>query len=156
MSSLNQMTLIGNLGKDPEIRTFQNGNRVASFSVATTETWKDKATGEKKQKTEWHNVSVFGNSVNFIEKYLKKGMQVFVQGKLETQEYEKDGIKRYATKIMVQGWDSKVQILGTKSDNSNEQNNYSAQGQASQNTQGQASNAVQQPVDEDFDDEIPF
>src|ERR1700745_1374529 len=90
--SVNKVILIGNLGKDPEVRSFPNGGRVANFSIATSESWKDKATGERKEKTQWHNIAVKNDAlVGICEKYLRKGSKVFLEGQLETRKYEKDG-----------------------------------------------------------------
>src|ERR1700761_7850770 len=96
--SINEVNLLGNVGKDPEIKTFQNGGRVASFSVATTEAWKDKTSGERKTDTEWHNVVVKSDGlVGIIEKYVKKGSKIHIEGKLETRKWEKGGVTRYTT-----------------------------------------------------------
>jgi single-strand DNA-binding protein len=115
MSSLNKVQLIGNLGQEPEIKSFSNGNRVANLSIATSETWKDKTTGEKKEKTEWHRVSVFNeNLVGIIEKYLKKGSKVYIEGQLETRSYDKDGEKRYTTEIVLRNYSSQIIMLGGK------------------------------------------
>lgn len=109
MASLNKVTLIGNLGKDPEIRTFQSGGRVASFSVATTEHWKTKE-GEKKSSTEWHKVSVFNeNLIKFIEQYLKKGSQVYVEGKIETKKFtDKNGVEKYSTEVVLKPFNGQI------------------------------------------------
>ena len=119
MASLNKVTLIGNVGKDPEIRNFQNGDKVAEFSVATSESWKDKATGEKKEKTEWHNVSVTNQGlVKVIESYVKKGTKLYIEGKLETQKYkDKEGVERYSTKIMLKPYNGEIVLLDAKGDN---------------------------------------
>jgi single-strand DNA-binding protein len=98
----NQVTLCGNLGRDPEIRTMSNGNMVANLNVATTEKWKDKGTGEKKEKTEWHRIVVFNKFlIPICEQYLKKGSLVFVQGKLTTRKWQKDGRDIYVTEILL-------------------------------------------------------
>jgi single-strand DNA-binding protein len=114
MSSLNKVTLIGNVGKDPEIRAFQNGDEAAEFSVATSESWKDKATGEKKEKTEWHNVSVTNQGlVKIVKAYVKKGTKIYIEGKLETQKYtDKQGVERYTTKIMLKPFNGEIVLLG--------------------------------------------
>jgi single-strand DNA-binding protein len=113
MAGINKVTLIGHLGRDPEIRNFQNGGRVASFSVATSESWKDKKTGERKEKTEWHRVAVLSEGlVGIVEKYLKKGGRVYIEGRLETREYsDKDGVKRYTTEIVLRGYGAVLQML---------------------------------------------
>src|SRR3984885_12427824 len=101
--NLNKATLIGHLGKDPEIRTFQNGGRAASLSIATSDSWKDKASGERKERTEWHHISVLSEPlVKLAEKYLKKGAKVYVEGKLETRKWtDKEGRERHTTEIVL-------------------------------------------------------
>lgn len=113
---LNQCQFIGNLGKDPEIRQTTNGNKVASFSVAVTEKWKSKA-GEMQERTEWVNVVVWSEGlVGVVEKYLSKGSKVFISGKMQTRKWEKDGVDRYATEIVLQGFDAKMVMLSAKND----------------------------------------
>ncbi len=101
MSGVNKVILIGNLGADPEIRHLQNGVSVANFRIATSETYKDKNTGEKREQTEWHSIVAWRGLAEITEKYLKKGSKVYVEGKLRTRKWEKDGIDRYTTEIMV-------------------------------------------------------
>ena len=109
MSSLNMVQLIGHLGRDPEGRHTQSGQAVASFSIATEEQWKDKATGEKKKRSEWHRCEVWGKLAEIVLEYLKKGRQVYVCGQLRTEEWvDKEGIKRYTTKVIV----SEMKMLG--------------------------------------------
>lgn len=112
MSSLNQVNLIGNLGKDPETRTFDSGDKVANFSVACTERWKKD--GEQKEKTEWINVAVFGPLADICEKYLKKGSKVFLSGSIQTRKYEKDGDTRYATEVVLRGPRAVMTMLDSK------------------------------------------
>ncbi len=111
--SLNKVMLIGNLGADPEIRTFQNGGKVANIRIATSETWKDRQTGERKEKTEWHTVSIFSEGlVGVVERYLKKGSKVFVEGKLQTRKWQdKDGQDRYSTEVVIQGLGGTLTML---------------------------------------------
>ncbi len=111
--SLNKVMLIGNLGADPEIRTFQNGGKVANLRIATSETWKDKATGERKEKTEWHTVAIFSEGlVSVVERYLKKGSKVFVEGKLQTRKWQdQNGQDRYSTEIVIQGLGGTLTML---------------------------------------------
>lgn len=110
MSGINKVILIGNLGKDPEVRYFQSGDGVANFSVATSKKWKDKESGEQKEQTEWHNVSAFRGLVKVCKDYLHKGDKVYIEGHLKTDKYEKDGVTHYATKIIV----DELQMLGGK------------------------------------------
>jgi single-strand DNA-binding protein len=98
--SLNKAMLIGNVGQDPEIRHMPNGNAVANLSVATSETWKDKNTGDKQEKTEWHRVVVFGNLANIVENYVRKGSKLYIEGKIQTRSWEQDGVKKYSTEIV--------------------------------------------------------
>jgi single-strand DNA-binding protein len=114
--SINKVTLLGNVGKDPEIKSFQNGGKVANFSLATSESWKDKATGEKKSKTEWHNIVVKNeNLVGIVEKYVKKGSKVHVEGKLETRKWTtKEGTDRYTTEIVLQSFAGEIVLLDAK------------------------------------------
>lgn len=151
MASLNKVQLIGNLGADPEIRSFQNGGRVANLRIATSESWKDKATGERKEKTEWHTVALFSDGlVGVAERYLKKGSKVYVEGQLQTRKWQdKDGNDRYSTEIVLQGYDSKLVMLDGPSGNSGgNQNNSSQQSSGNQKSSGSYA--------EDLDDDIPF
>lgn len=115
--SVNKVILVGNLGKDPEVRSFQNGGRVANFSVATSENWKDKATGERKEKTEWHKVEVYNDRiVDVVEKYLKKGSKVYIEGALETRKYtDKEGQERYTTAVVLKQYRGELTMLDGKS-----------------------------------------
>ena len=110
MASLNKVILIGNLGRDPETRYLPNGDAVANISVATTETWKDKS-GEKQEKTEWHRVTLYRRLGEIAGEYLKKGSAVYIEGRIEYREYEKDGVKRYSTDIIA----SEMKMLGSRS-----------------------------------------
>lgn len=112
MASLNKVSLIGNLGVDPEVRFMPDGTQTVTISVATTDTWKDKETGEKKEKTEWHRVVFFNGLAQVASEYLKKGTQIFVEGKLRTRKWtdKKDGIERYATEII----GNEMQMLGKR------------------------------------------
>lgn len=110
MNGINKAIIVGTLGADPESRYTPNGTAIASFRVATNEEWKDKQTGEKKSRAEWHRIEAFGKMAEIIGEYLKKGSQVYIEGKLRTDEYEKDGVKRYSTKIIA----NEMQMLGGK------------------------------------------
>ena len=113
--SVNKVILIGNLGKDPEVRTLQNGGKVANLSLATSESWRDKASGERKEKTEWHRVVIFGNLADIAEKYLKKGSKVYVSGSLQTRKWtDKDGAEKYSTEVVLQGFGGELTMLDGK------------------------------------------
>jgi single-strand DNA-binding protein len=146
--SLNKVLLIGRLGADPEIKQMVNGKSVARLSLATSQTWKDKSTGERKEKTEWHRVVVFNEGlVNVVKQYLKKGAQVYIEGQLSTRKWkdEKSGQDKYSTEVIIQGYNSSLTMLGSgvKNDNSS---------QAISNNSDEAS----QTQKNDLDDEIPF
>ena len=110
---VNKVILVGTIGQDPEVKFLTNGNAVCNLSIATSEQWKDKQTGEKKEKTEWHRVVMFGKVAEIAGEYCRKGSQVYIEGKLETREWEKDGVKRYTTEIKVD-MQGTMQLLGGK------------------------------------------
>ncbi|MCC6913118.1 MAG: single-stranded DNA-binding protein [Rhodospirillaceae bacterium] len=113
--SVNKVILIGNLGKDPEVRTMQNGGKVANLSLATSESWKDKSTGERKEKTEWHRVVIFGQLADIAERYLKKGSKVYVCGALQTRKWtDQQGQEKYSTEVVLQGFNSELTMLDGK------------------------------------------
>ena len=116
--SLNKVMLIGNLGADPEIRSFQNGGRVANLRIATSENWKDKNTGERREKTEWHTVAIFSEGlVGVVERYVKKGSKVFIEGKLQTRKWQdQQGNDRYSTEIVIQGLGGTLTMLDGRGD----------------------------------------
>ena len=116
--SLNKVMLIGNLGADPEIRSFQNGGKVANLRIATSERWKDKNTGEMQERTEWHTVAIFSDGlVNVVERYLRKGSKVFVEGKLQTRKWQdQSGNDRYSTEVVIQGFGGTLTMLDGRGD----------------------------------------
>ena len=115
MNSVNKAILVGNLGADPEIRSMQSGNEVCNLSIATSEKWKDKDTGEQKEKTEWHRVVIFSAGlINVCKDYLKKGSKIYVEGQLQTRSWEQDGVKKYATEIVLRGFDAKLVMLDSR------------------------------------------
>ena len=118
MASVNKVILVGNLGKEPEVRSMQSGDRVASFPIATSERWKDKATGERKEKTEWHKVTIFDERlVKIAEKYLRKGSKVYLEGQLQTRKWnDQNGQERYTTEIVLQRFRGDLTLLDAKSD----------------------------------------
>lgn len=140
---INKVILVGTCGKDPETRYMPSGGAVTSISIATNEQWTDKQSGQKQERTEWHNVTFFGRLAEIAGEYLRKGSQVYVEGKLRTESYEKDGITRYTTKIIA----SEMQMLGGRSGG----------GDFAPQQQGQAAaQPAAAPVDDSFDDDIPF
>ena len=118
--SINKVILIGNVGRDPEVRRFSNGGQVVSFSLATTESWRDKATGERKDKTEWHNVQIFNEQIGKVaEQYVRKGSKVYIEGQLQTRKFtDKDGNERHTTEIVLQNFKGQLTLL----DNAKEDN----------------------------------
>jgi len=111
--SLNKVMIIGNLGRDPEVRSFQNGGKVCNLRLATSETWKDKNTGERREKTEWHSVAIFQEGlVRIAEQYLRKGSKVYIEGKLQTRKWQdQSGQDRYSTEVVLQGYDGVMTML---------------------------------------------
>lgn len=116
--SLNKVQLIGNVGKDPEIRSTQDGKEIASLSLATNESWKDKSTGERKDKVEWHRITIFNeNLVKVIKSYIKKGCKLYVEGQLQTRKWtDKDGVEKYSTEVVLQNFNGTITMLDSKSD----------------------------------------
>ena len=149
--SLNKVLLIGRLGADPEIKQMVNGKSVARLSLATSNRWKDKNTGERKEKTEWHRVVIFNEGlVNVVQQYVKKGAQIYIEGQLTTRKWrdEKSGQDKYSTEIVLQGYNSSLTMLGGK----NTSNNLSQ----SSETKSSLPNDEMSQVSSDLDDEIPF
>ncbi len=147
--SLNKVQIIGRLGADPEIKQMVNGKNVARLSVATSQSWKDKSSGERKEKTEWHRVVIFNEGlVNIVQQYLKKGANVYLEGQLSTRKWrdEKSGQDKYSTEIVLQGYNSSLTMLGGKSSSNT---NETSQASSLPNDQMSQDNS-------DLDDEIPF
>ena len=115
--SVNKVILVGNLGRDPEVRTFQNGGKVCNLRIATSETWKDKQSGERKERTEWHTVAIFNEAlVGVAERFLKKGSKVYIEGQLETRKWQdQSGADRYTTEVVLQGFDGNLTMLDSPS-----------------------------------------
>ncbi len=150
--SVNKVIIMGNLGKDPEIRNFPNGGRVCNFSVATSETWRDKNSGEKQERTQWHNISILSDPlVNIAERFLKKGSKVYLEGQLETRKWQDNsGSDRYSTEIVLRPYKGEITLIDNKAD-SNMSNEPISNNQMDEIQE----NSVSPNVD-DFDDEIPF
>jgi single-strand DNA-binding protein len=150
--SLNKVTLIGNLGKDPEIRSTQDGREIASFSIATTETWRDKASGEKKEKTEWHRIVVFAQPlVNIVKNYIHKGSKLYIEGALHTRKWtDQSGAEKYTTEVVLQSYNSTLMLLDSRNSSSSHD---------SADPHSDKAHSMPEPVSyavEDIDDEIPF
>ena len=150
--SVNKVIIMGNLGKDPEIRNFPNGGRVCNFSVATSESWRDKNSGEKQERTQWHNISILSEPlVNIAERFLKKGSKVYLEGQLETRKWQDNsGSDRYSTEIVLRPYKGEITLIDNKAD-SNMSNEPIGNNQMDEIQE----NSVSPNVD-DFDDEIPF
>ncbi|GIB59694.1 single-stranded DNA-binding protein [Vibrio cholerae] len=172
---VNKVILIGNLGQDPEVRYMPSGGAVANITIATSETWRDKATGEQKEKTEWHRVTLYGKLAEVAGEYLRKGSQVYIEGQLQTRKWQdQSGQDRYSTEVVVQGYNGIMQMLGGRA----QQGGMPAQGgmnaPAQQGSWGQPQQPAKQhqPIQQsapqqysqpqyneppmDFDDDIPF
>ena len=148
--SLNKVLLIGRLGADPEIKQMVNGKNVARLSLATSQSWKDKNTGEKKEKTEWHRIVVFNEGlVNVVQQYLKKGAQIYVEGQISTRKWkdEQTGQDKYSTEIILQGYNSTLTMLGGSNSNNQVSSSSNKNNDFDQTNQQSSS---------DLDDEIPF
>jgi len=151
--SVNKVVLIGNLGNDPDIRTMQSGDKVANLSIATSDTWKDKNTGERKERTQWHRVVIFASGiVSITEQYLKKGDKVYIEGTLENRSWEDNGVKKYVTEVVLRPYRSSLQMLTTRGGGGVPQN---------ENTDGYNSQPSNAPMEHNYtpeamDDEIPF
>lgn len=156
--SLNQVQLIGNLGNDPEVRYMPSGGAVANLSIATTEKWKDKATGEPKEQTEWHRVVIFGKLAEIAGEYLRKGSKVFIEGGLRTRKWtDQAGVERYTTEVNV-GMNGRMIMLSSANENQQgggqqQRQQFSGGGQPQRQPQGGQS---QTPPPDDFSDDIPF
>jgi len=162
--SVNKVILVGNLGKDPESRTFANGGKVVSFSLATSESWKDRNSGERKEKTEWHNVSIFSEGLARVaEQYLKKGSKVYLEGQLETRKWQdQSGNDRYTTDVVLRNFNSAMVLLdgrgeggGSRSSGSYDEGGFSggAAGGGGSKPQSRPQPAA---FDTDLDDDVPF
>jgi single-strand DNA-binding protein len=159
--SVNKVILIGNLGKDPEIRRTQDGRPIANLRVATTETWRDKASGEKREKTEWHSVVIFNEGLcRVAEQYLKKGAKVYIEGQLQTRKWQgQDGQDRYSTEVVLQGFNSTLTMLDGRGGGAgtgmheDDQGSYAAGGNGEASRRGGKSGGG---YDKKIDDEIPF
>ena len=141
--SVNKVILVGSLGRDPEVRAMQSGDKVVNMSVATSESWKDKSTGERKEKTEWHRVTVYNQGIAMVcENYLRKGAKVYIEGQLETHKWtDQSGVEKYSTEVVLRPFKGELTMLDSRSD-----------GQATQKPQGQSLGLT----DNEMEDSVPF
>ncbi len=159
---VNKVILVGNAGNDPEFRVMPNGNGVANVSLATSETWKDKNTGDQQEKTEWHRVIFFNRLAEIVEQYVKKGTKLYIEGRLQTRSWEQDGVKRYTTEIVA----SEMQMLDSRGGGNAGDNSFGqSQGQPAQGggaapaARSSSTSAAPQAAPanfDNFDDDIPF
>ncbi len=152
MASVNKVIIVGNLGRDPEIKTFPSGDKVANVTIATTDRWKDKQTGEMKEATEWHRVVFNGKLADVVGQYLRKGSQVYVEGSLKTRSWEKDGVKQYATEIRA----DQMQMLGSKAGNGDAGGAPAQRAAAPAAARAPAAAPRAAGGSDDMDDDIPF
>ncbi|MEM9716233.1 MAG: single-stranded DNA-binding protein [Pseudomonadota bacterium] len=156
--SLNKVMLIGNLGRDPEVRTFQNGGKVVNFSIATSERWRDKASGEQRERTQWHNIAVFNEPLGRIaEQYLKKGSKVFVEGQLETRKWQdQSGQDRYTTEVVLRPYTGNLTLLDGRGQGGGDDYGAPSGGGMGDSYGGQSGGYAPAGGASDLDDEIPF
>ena len=165
--SVNKVILVGNVGNDPEIRTFGNGGKVANLSIATSESWRDKSSGEKREKTEWHRVAIFNDGlVGIVERYVKKGTKLYIEGKLQTRKWQdRDGNDKYTTEVVLQGFGGTLTLLDSRNSGgggggyNQDSGGYGGQNQGNHQGGGSRSASAQEGPAQDFsmdDDEIPF
>ena len=161
--SVNKVILLGNLGRDPDVRTMQNGKKVCTLSIATSDSWKDKETGEKKEKTEWHRVVVFNEGlVGVVENYVKKGSKLYIEGSLQTRKWTDDsGTEKYTTEVVIQGYGGRIDMLDSKStgdsitENTGEDTSKKKDSSQNKNSEG-TENVKKNDSSDELDDEIPF
>lgn len=150
--SLNRATLLGNIGGDPDVRSTQNGNKVANFSIATSERWRDRNTGEDREATEWHRVTAFGPLAEIVDRYCRKGDKIMVEGQIKTRKWQdQSGQDRYTTEIVVSGFRGQIHLLGSRNGD-RQVDGASGQGASHRAPEGQETHNGY----DDLDDEIPF
>lgn len=157
--SVNKVILVGNVGQDPEVRQFQNGGQVCSFSLATSETWKDKNTGERREKTEWHRISVFNEGlIRVIQSYVKKGSKLYIEGQLETRKWQdQNGQDRYSTEVVLRGFGATLTMLDSRNEGGGRSAGYDQGGGYGGSSGGpRQMEGPAEDFSQDFDDEIPF
>ena len=155
MAGINKVILVGNLGAKPEIKYASNGNAISNLSIATSESWTDKSTGQKQERTEWHRVSLFGKVAEIAGQYLDKGSKVYVEGRLQTRKWQdQNGQDRYTTEVVISGYSGTLQMLDRRDDT-----NTSVPSQESQSEPQKASGsapAITPVASDEFEDDIPF
>lgn len=161
--SVNKVILVGNVGQDPEIRSFQSGDKVANFSIATSESWKDKATGERKEKTEWHRVSVYNQGlIHVIENYVKKGSKLYIEGQLETRKWtDQSGVEKYKTEVSLRPFRGELTMLDSRTGGGQQGGGFSDGGYGAPSNfdappQAAAAGGSAGGSFDNMDDEIPF
>lgn len=156
--SVNKVILVGNLGRDPEVRTMNSGDKVVNLSVATSETWKDKTTGERKEKTEWHRVVVFNDNIAKVcENYLKKGSTVYIEGSLQTRKWtDQSGVEKYSTEIVLQRFNGVLTMLGGRSDGDRERQDERTGGGGNDDDYSAGFAKPGPKMTYDLSDDIPF
>ncbi|MEM6588581.1 MAG: single-stranded DNA-binding protein [Pseudomonadota bacterium] len=156
--SINKVILIGRLGADPEVRTFQNGGKVVNLRVATSEQWKDKNTGERQERTQWHSVAIFNEPVGRIaEQYLRKGSQVYLEGQLETRKWQdQSGQDRYSTEVVLRPYTGNMTLLDSRGAGGGQSDSYGSVGYDSGPSGGPSQGSAAPAPSRDYDDEIPF
>lgn len=160
---VNKVILVGNLGKDPEVKSFSNGGRVANFTIATSESWKDKTTGERKERTEWHNIKVDNdNLIRVVEQYLRKGSKVYVEGQLQTRKWQdRDGNDRYTTEVVIGRFKGELELLDRREGAGGGGggyggDDYGASAPARAPAGGGLGNKPASSFPDDMDDDVPF
>ena len=156
--SVNKVILVGNLGKDPESRSFSNGGKVVNLSVATAENWKDRNSGEQRARTEWHKVAIFNEALcGVAEKYLRKGSKVYLEGKLQTRKWQdQQGQDRYATEVVLQGFEAKLVLLDGRSSERSADDEYGSDYRRDYGSGGGAAARQDEPFPGDNEDDVPF
>ena len=155
MAGINKVILVGNLGAKPEIKYASNGNAISNLSVATSESWTDKSTGQKQERTEWHRVSLFGKVAEIAGQYLDKGSKVYVEGKLQTRKWQdQNGQDRYTTEVVISGYSGTLQMLDRRDDMNS--NTVSQQAQPQSQNSNQPAPAITPVASDEFEDDIPF
>jgi single-strand DNA-binding protein len=156
--SVNKVILVGNVGKDPEVRTTQNGGKIVNLSVATSESWKDKQTGEKKERTEWHRVVIFNDGLAGVaERYLRKGSKVYIEGQLQTRKWtDQNGAEKYSTEVVLQAFNGTLVLLDGRSDGGQQQGGGRSGGGGFGGGSGGGAGSGWDAPPTDLDDEIPF